>query len=181
MSDKIVQVTGFAVGPPEQHAYLLVGVTNSGKVVMSQGDKKWADVGPESILDRELAHADQELNAAEEMEGMSLQDDIFDLEDIFEKNQVPENSKVRKAFKNLLERINELENREQKYSDLLKENANLSTQLAKYKEVMRRAEILVSRKESLHGYTNIGLRFDAISIFTSLVDAVNAAKEQRDG
>lgn len=47
MKEKIVQVSGFAVGPPEQHAYLLVGVTNSGQVVMSQGDGDWAKVGPE--------------------------------------------------------------------------------------------------------------------------------------
>jgi len=45
--EKIVQVNGFSYGPPEQLAYLLVGVTDSGRVVMSTGDKNWTDVSPE--------------------------------------------------------------------------------------------------------------------------------------
>ena len=44
--EKIISVAGFSVGPPEQHAYMLVGVTDSGTVVMSQGDGNWTDVGP---------------------------------------------------------------------------------------------------------------------------------------
>jgi len=47
MEDKIIQVTGFTIGPPWQLAYLLVGVTNGGQVVMSQGDGEWAAVGPD--------------------------------------------------------------------------------------------------------------------------------------
>lgn len=45
-SEKIVQVSGFMVGPPEQHAYMLCGTTEHGRVVMSIGDGNWADVSP---------------------------------------------------------------------------------------------------------------------------------------
>ena len=46
MSDKIIQVSGFQYGPPEQYTYMLVGVTESGAVVMSTGAGNWADVSP---------------------------------------------------------------------------------------------------------------------------------------
>lgn len=51
--DKIICVNGFSVGHPQQHAYLLVGVTESGTVVMSTGDGNWADVGPRKTTQEE--------------------------------------------------------------------------------------------------------------------------------
>ena len=48
MSDKIIQVSGFQVASTRhtQCDYLLVALTESGKVVLSTGDEKWADVSP---------------------------------------------------------------------------------------------------------------------------------------
>lgn len=48
MSDKIIQVSGFQVASTRhtQCDYLLVALTESGKVVLSTGDGKWADVSP---------------------------------------------------------------------------------------------------------------------------------------
>ena len=44
--DKIIQVTGFGVANTSntQCDYMLVGLTESGKVMMSTGDGNWADV-----------------------------------------------------------------------------------------------------------------------------------------
>jgi len=44
--DKIIQVNGFGVDYNErtQCDYLLVAVTNEGKVIMSTGDGEWWDV-----------------------------------------------------------------------------------------------------------------------------------------
>ena len=49
MSDKIIQVSGFGVKNTHntQCDYMLVGLTESGKVVMSTGDGQWSNVGPE--------------------------------------------------------------------------------------------------------------------------------------
>ena len=48
MMDKIIQVSGFGVANTSttQCNYLLVGLTESGKVVLSTGDGHWADVSP---------------------------------------------------------------------------------------------------------------------------------------
>lgn len=46
--ERITSVSGFPVGPPEQHAYLLVGITVIGRVVISNGDGQWVDVSPKS-------------------------------------------------------------------------------------------------------------------------------------
>ena len=47
-SDPIVQVSGFGVENTytTQCNYLLVGLTKSGKVVLSRGDGIWSDVSP---------------------------------------------------------------------------------------------------------------------------------------
>lgn len=44
--DKITQVSGFGVAntPNTQCDYMLVGLTESGRVVISNGDGQWADV-----------------------------------------------------------------------------------------------------------------------------------------
>ena len=44
--DKIVQVSGFRVDSVCANGYMLVAVTESGKVLLSTGDTKWADVSP---------------------------------------------------------------------------------------------------------------------------------------
>jgi len=50
ISDPIVQVSGFPVEntPNTQCYYLLVGLTKSGKVILSTGDREWFDVSPET-------------------------------------------------------------------------------------------------------------------------------------
>ena len=49
MQDKIVQVSGFGVNNTKntQCDYLLVALTERGKVLLSTGDGKWTDVGPD--------------------------------------------------------------------------------------------------------------------------------------
>lgn len=46
--DRIVQVSGFGVENTysTQCNYILVGLTESGKVIISTGDSRWADVSP---------------------------------------------------------------------------------------------------------------------------------------
>lgn len=56
MDGKIVNVNGFSVGPPEQHAYLLVAVTDVGNVLISQGDGKWENIGPKKLEDPDNDH-----------------------------------------------------------------------------------------------------------------------------
>lgn len=47
MSDKIIQVSGFGLQPNEYgNDYLLVALTESGKVILSTGDSNWGDVSP---------------------------------------------------------------------------------------------------------------------------------------
>ena len=45
MKDKIIQVSGFGVNNTQrtQTDYMLVALTQNGKVLLSQGDGKWAD------------------------------------------------------------------------------------------------------------------------------------------
>lgn len=43
--DKITQITGFEYGAGDK-CYLLVALTESGDVLLSEGDGKWASVGP---------------------------------------------------------------------------------------------------------------------------------------
>jgi len=53
MSDKIVSVSGFAVNNTAntQCDYMLVGLTESGRVVISRGDRDWVDVSPLATSD----------------------------------------------------------------------------------------------------------------------------------
>lgn len=46
--DKIIQVSGFGVENTNttQCNYMIVGVTESGKVVISRGDGEWGDISP---------------------------------------------------------------------------------------------------------------------------------------
>lgn len=46
--DKIIQVSGFGVENTQstQCNYMLIALTESGKVILSQGDGQWSDVGP---------------------------------------------------------------------------------------------------------------------------------------
>ena len=46
--EKIVQVSGFGVENTSstQCNYMLVGLTNTGRVVLSMGDREWCDVSP---------------------------------------------------------------------------------------------------------------------------------------
>jgi hypothetical protein len=48
MKDKIIQVSGFGVENTQstQCNYMIVGLTESGKVLITQGDRKWADISP---------------------------------------------------------------------------------------------------------------------------------------
>lgn len=48
MAEKIIQVSGFGVHNTNQTQcdYMLVAVTNEGRVVMSMGDREWTDVSP---------------------------------------------------------------------------------------------------------------------------------------
>ena len=50
MEDKIIQVSGFGVANTQdaQCNYLIVGVTENGKVVITTGDGIWADISPEA-------------------------------------------------------------------------------------------------------------------------------------
>ena len=41
--DKIIQASGFALSPDK---YIVIAVTESGKVLASEGDGLWADIGP---------------------------------------------------------------------------------------------------------------------------------------
>ena len=45
MKDKIIQVSGFGVNNTQrtQTDYMLVALTQNGKVLLSQGDGKWTD------------------------------------------------------------------------------------------------------------------------------------------
>lgn len=51
MDDPIVQVSGFGVEntPSTQCNYMLVALTKSGRVLMSMGDREWADVSPRTL------------------------------------------------------------------------------------------------------------------------------------
>lgn len=53
MTDKIIQVSGFGVNNTmhTQTEYMLVALTESGKVLMSTGDGEWASVGPKEPED----------------------------------------------------------------------------------------------------------------------------------
>lgn len=48
MEDKIIQITGFGVKNTKntQCDYMIAGLTKSGKVVITQGDGIWTDIGP---------------------------------------------------------------------------------------------------------------------------------------
>ena len=50
-SDKIIQVSGFGVEKTmnTQCNYMLVALTESGRVLMSTGDQRWCDVSPVEI------------------------------------------------------------------------------------------------------------------------------------
>ena len=49
--ERIVQVSGFGVNRTSdtQCDYMLVAVTNHGRVVMSRGDGDWNDIGPAKV------------------------------------------------------------------------------------------------------------------------------------
>ena len=53
MTDKIIQVSGFGVKNTmyTQTDYMLVALTESGKVLMSRGDGEWESVGPKGPED----------------------------------------------------------------------------------------------------------------------------------
>lgn len=55
--EKIVQVSGFGVANTSQTQcdYMLVGLTDKGRVVLSMGDREWVDVSPKKEPD--LCHA----------------------------------------------------------------------------------------------------------------------------
>lgn len=46
--EKLIQVSGFGVNNTNQTQcdYMLVGLTNTGRVVLSMGDRDWVDVSP---------------------------------------------------------------------------------------------------------------------------------------
>jgi len=46
MKDKIIQISGFGVENTQgtQCNYMIVGLTESGKVLITQGDRVWADI-----------------------------------------------------------------------------------------------------------------------------------------
>lgn len=45
MGDKIIQASGFPyINSSDQSMYLLVAVTEYGRVLMSEGDGRWADI-----------------------------------------------------------------------------------------------------------------------------------------
>lgn len=48
MKEQIIQVSGFGVNNNmyTQCDYMVVGVTNFGRVVISRGDGEWSDIGP---------------------------------------------------------------------------------------------------------------------------------------
>lgn len=50
MKDKIIQVSGFGIANTQdtQCNYLIVGVTMSGKVVITIGDGIWSDISPKA-------------------------------------------------------------------------------------------------------------------------------------
>jgi hypothetical protein len=52
MSDKIIQVSGFGVNNTKdtQCDYMLVAVTESGEVLISQGDSIWTKIGPRPVV-----------------------------------------------------------------------------------------------------------------------------------
>ena len=61
MKDKIIQVSGFGVNNTQrtQTDYMLVALTQSGKVLLSQGDGRWTDctggdIDDTSTLDDEM-------------------------------------------------------------------------------------------------------------------------------
>lgn len=56
MNDKIIQVSGFSVQNTAhtQCDFMLVAVTESGKVLMSTGDGRWASVGPKEEKKQKL-------------------------------------------------------------------------------------------------------------------------------
>lgn len=49
MKDKIIQVSGFGVANTNntQCDYILIALTESGKVLMAYGDGAWRDISPE--------------------------------------------------------------------------------------------------------------------------------------
>ena len=53
--DKIIQVSGFGVNNTSQTQcnYMIVGLTKSGRVVITTGDRKWADISPAKEAHRE--------------------------------------------------------------------------------------------------------------------------------
>jgi hypothetical protein len=54
--EKIVQVSGFSVDPARfdnQVDYMVVGVTNTGRVVITTGDGQWGDISPKKPPERE--------------------------------------------------------------------------------------------------------------------------------
>lgn len=53
MGDKIIQASGFGVRNTQatQCDYLLVAVTESGRVLMSCGDGRWTDVTGDACID----------------------------------------------------------------------------------------------------------------------------------
>jgi len=61
MTDKIIQVSGFGVNNTmhTQTEYMLVALTESGKVLMSTGDGAWASVGPKEPEQRCHCEPDQ--------------------------------------------------------------------------------------------------------------------------
>ena len=60
MEDKIVQVSGFGVenNASTQCDYVIVGVTESGKVLITSGDGKWSNISPRDTPDCEHSYQD---------------------------------------------------------------------------------------------------------------------------
>ena len=50
MEDKIIQISGFGVenNQSTQCSYMIVGLTESGKVLITRGDGEWADINPKA-------------------------------------------------------------------------------------------------------------------------------------
>lgn len=58
--EKLIQVSGFGVANTNQTQcdYMLVGLTNTGRVLMSMGNRDWVDVSPTPLTINEDATDD---------------------------------------------------------------------------------------------------------------------------
>lgn len=60
MEDKIIQISGFGVNNTKntQCDYMIIGLTESGKVLITTGDGKWANISPKKSPNQ-IMHSDQ--------------------------------------------------------------------------------------------------------------------------